>query len=111
VTSLDGFAGPPGESYHSLWHVGAVVATDGRSYSPRYVWSASDSCMLGIEIPLAEQMPEYYPQHGQQWACPRDIGPLTITGADARAGTVLFVGADGQRGTFDLQQHRWRLAP
>jgi hypothetical protein len=111
VTSLEGFAGPPGEAYHSLWHVGAVVAADGQSYSPRYVWSASEGCMLGVDIPLAEQMPEQYPQHGRQWECPRDIGPLTITGADAQAGTVSFVGAAGQRGTFSLEQQRWSIAP
>jgi hypothetical protein len=111
VTSLDGFADPPGEAYHSLWHVGAVVAANGESYSPRYVWSASDDCMLGVEIPLAEQMPQQYPQHGQQWACPRDIGPLSITGADAQAGTISVVGAAGQRGSFSLAQQRWMFAP
>jgi hypothetical protein len=111
VTSLDGFAGPPGESYESLWHMGAVVAANGESYSPRYVWSASDACMLGVDIPLAEQMPGQYPQHGQEWECPRSIGPLTITGANARAGTVSFVGAEGQRGTFSLEQQRWTFAP
>jgi hypothetical protein len=110
VTSLDGFAGPPGEAYHSLWHVGAVVAADGQSYSPRYVWSASDACRLGVDIPLAEQMPGQYPQHGQQWSCPRDIGPLTITGADAQAGTISFVAADGRRGSFRLEQQRWTFA-
>jgi hypothetical protein len=98
----------------SVWHVGAVLASDRSHYGQLFVWSAAGDCMLGIDIHNAAYLPrQLFPQHDRRWPCPNDLadlGELTITGASGPQGVVSFRSSSGQRGTFDLATQQWQLA-
>lgn len=88
---------------NDAWMDGEVQA--GGFWQPFIVWTRP-----GAEYPVIGT----YVLNGRgdwsvEYACPRSIGRLTITGIDGTGMLVSFTSASGTEGTFHLLTHEWHF--